>query len=181
MHDWIMNGRPEKESVNHYRYRMSLGTDGALTYARNVGCVRIPMNRPSMQAVVDHLNNQNKHDWLVRQPGTLLVSYLIHRQFNTYFQTESPIESFSPLGTVIGTAAQLVAKEYHRSSRVLQNAKVDLRMKDLTSNLIWNQERYKAARESLGPWSAGDSRFQGLYRKYLDEQITRCEVGLQAL
>ncbi len=67
MHDWIMNGRKETEDVEHYRYRMSLGTDWALTYARNLYCVRIPVSKAAILNVVDYLNAKNKY---YRNPET---------------------------------------------------------------------------------------------------------------
>lgn len=69
MHDWIMKGQNDnkwktlfgaQEDSEHYKYRMSLGTDWALGLARNMYCSRIPMTKNMVAKAVAHLNEENR-------------------------------------------------------------------------------------------------------------------------
>jgi hypothetical protein len=69
MHDWIMDGLKDnkwnalfgkQEDSDHFKYRMSLGTDWAVGLARNLYCSRIPMTKNMMEKAVAHLNQENR-------------------------------------------------------------------------------------------------------------------------
>ena len=69
MHDWIMKGQNDRkweklfgkaESEDHYKYRMSLGTDWAVGLSRNLYCSRIPMTKEMVAKAVAFLNEENR-------------------------------------------------------------------------------------------------------------------------
>jgi hypothetical protein len=58
-HDTVFRDKPAGTSLRDYMYQVSLGTDYALSYARDRYCARIPLSRDQMQKVVTYLNDIN--------------------------------------------------------------------------------------------------------------------------
>jgi hypothetical protein len=55
-----VEGRPPGESEQDYTYMISLGTDYALSYARDRYCARVPLTREQMIRAVGYLNDVNE-------------------------------------------------------------------------------------------------------------------------
>lgn len=59
MHAEMLEGRPDGVPVVEFVVRKSIGTDFALSFARNAHCARLPLAREKLAAVIFHLNALN--------------------------------------------------------------------------------------------------------------------------
>jgi hypothetical protein len=58
-HDEVYDDMAPGFTQATYQYEMSVATDYALTFGRNLYCARVPLDRAQMQIIVKYLNDQN--------------------------------------------------------------------------------------------------------------------------
>jgi hypothetical protein len=58
-HQEVFENQPADETKQDYMYMLSLGTDYALSYARDRYCARVPLTHEQMSEAIDYLNEVN--------------------------------------------------------------------------------------------------------------------------